>query len=102
MEQELDSGRRASICKDSLSRELKFLFEPNKQVRGARGNSQAGNRSVAGGPDLEIVCKPGNRVFAVFHFDTVMVMASPAGLMFVILMPEEELSFHLLEGVLFL
>gem|GEM_PF-4281043 len=31
-----------------------------------------------------------------------MVMSSPAALMFVILIPEEELSFHLLEGLLLL
>ena len=37
-----------------------------------------------------------------FHFDTVIVMSSPAALMFVIPMPEDELSFHLLDGVLLL
>ena len=40
--------------------------------------------------------------FVFFHFDTVIVMSSPAALMFVILMPEDELSFHLLDGVLLL
>ena len=55
MEQELNSGRRASICKDSLSLELKHFFEPNAEIINTGGNAQAGDRSVPGGPDLEIV-----------------------------------------------
>ena len=61
MEQDLDPRGGAAIGENRLPLEPEFLFEPNDEIFNSGGNAQAGDCSVAGGPDLEIVCKAGNR-----------------------------------------